>query len=164
MMSGAIRWLLPVWAPNVHPLLVHFPIALLFTGVLIDIVAVPLPVRARDFLRHVGTALYCLGAFAAFATYLTGRAASQTVLVPGMADALVKAHWDWAFWTVWYFAGLAVVRLALLIRSALGGRTIAVLAVAGLFGLGLIYGTAERGAELVYEHGVGVRVLPTGAR
>jgi uncharacterized membrane protein len=161
--GDAMRLLLPPWAPNLHPLLVHFPIALLFTGAGIDALALLLPVRARAFLREVSTALYVLGAVAALAAYLTGRAASQTVLVPGMAQPLVTAHWNWALWTVSYFGGLAAVRLALLTRSRLGGGTVAALAVASLVGLGLLYGTAERGARLVYEHGVGVGVLPPAA-
>ncbi len=97
--------LVPAWAPNVHPMLVHFPIALLFTSVLLDLLAYSLPGRARVLLRNVGSVLGVIGAFAALATYLTGRAAAQTVLIPGMAHALVNAHWEWAFWTLWYFGG-----------------------------------------------------------
>lgn len=37
--------LVPEWAPNVHPLIVHFPIALLFAAVLVD--AAALAVRRR---------------------------------------------------------------------------------------------------------------------
>ena len=161
MMSylGAMRFV-PAWAPNVHPMLVHFPIALLFTGVVIDVVAFPLPARTREPLRNMATVLYCVGALAALATYLTGRAASQTVLVPGMAQALIKTHWDWAFWTLWYFAGLAAARVVLLVTcSPLRTRTLAALVGGGLLGLVLLYETADRGAELVYRHGVGVGVL-----
>lgn len=161
IVNAVTRYLVPAWAPNVHPMFVHFPIALLFTGVLIDVVAMPLPARARETLRHVATVLCCVGAIAALVTYFTGRAASQTVLVPGMAQALVKAHWDWALGTVWYFGGLTTVRLTLLLTSSpLGTRTMAALVVAGGLGLGLLYETAARGAELVYEQGVGVGVLP----
>src|SRR5262245_13815688 len=156
---GDVRFV-PPWAPNVHPMLVHFPIALLFTGVLIDVIAFPLPARAREPLRNVATVLYCVGALTAVATYLTGRAASQTVLIPGMAQALVKTHWEWAFRTVLYFAGLAAVRVALLVTcSPLRTRTLAALVAGGVLGLWLLYETANRGAELVYGHGVGVGVL-----
>jgi hypothetical protein len=113
----------------------------------------------------VGAVLGVLGALAALATYLTGRAAAETVLIPGMAHALVNAHWQWAFWTVWYFAGLGVARVALLVmRRAIGPRVTAALAVAGLIGLGLLFETADRGAALVYRHGVGVGVIPNTPR
>jgi len=161
IVNTVTRYLVPAWAPNVHPMFVHFPIALLFTAVLIDVVAMPLPARARETLRQAATVLYCVGALAALVTYLTGRAASQTVLVPGMAQALVKAHWNWAFGTTLYFAGLVTGRLTMLLTwSPPGARIMATLAVAGLLGLGLLYETAVRGAELVFEHGVGVGVLP----
>jgi hypothetical protein len=83
-----------------------------------------------------------------------------------MAHALVNAHWEWAFWTLWYFAGLAVVRVVMLLLKgrAIGPRTTAALAVTGLIGLGLLFETADRGAELVYGQGVGVGVIPNTPR
>lgn len=144
---------------------VHFPIALLFTSVLLDLLAYSLPGRARVTLRSVGAVLGVIGAVAALATYLTGRAAAQTVLIPGMAHALVNAHWQWAFWTVWYFAGLAVLRVAILVTGrAIGPRVMAALAFMGLIGLGLLFETADRGAELVFRQGVGVGVIPNTPR
>ena len=157
--------LVPAWAPNVHPMFVHFPIALLFTSVLLDLIAYSLPGRARVLLRNMGSVLGVIGAFAALATYLTGRAAAQTVLIPGMAHALVNAHWEWAFWTLWYFAGLAVVRVVMLLTGrASSPRASAALAITGLIGLGLLFETADRGAELVYGQGVGVGVIPNTPR
>ena len=157
--------LVPAWAPNVHPMLVHFPIALLFTSVLLDLIAYSLPGRARVLLRNVGSVLGIMGAFAALATYLTGRAAAQTVLIPGMAHALVNAHWEWAFWTLWYFAGLAVVRVVVFLTGrASSPRATAALAITGLIGLGLLFETADRGAELVFGQGVGVGVIPNTPR
>ena len=144
---------------------VHFPIALLFTSVLLDLLAYSLPGRARALLRNVGSVLGIIGAFAALATYLTGRAAAQTVLIPGMAHALVNAHWEWAFWTLWYFSGLALVRVAIVVTGrVIGPRGTAALAVMGLIGLGLLFETADRGAELVYGQGVGVGVIPNTSR
>jgi uncharacterized membrane protein len=157
--------LVPAWAPNVHPMFVHFPIALLFTSVLLDLIAYSLPGRARVLLRNVGSVLGVIGAFAALATYLTGRAAAQTVLIPGKAHAHVNAHWEWAFWTLWYFAGLAVVRVVMLVTGrASSPRATAALAITGLIGLGLLFETADRGAELVYGQGVGVGVIPNTPR
>ena len=51
----------------------------------------------------------------------------------------VKAHWDWAFRTVWFFGVLTVVRLALLWRSRPDPRgLLAALAIAGLIGVVLL--------------------------
>ena len=145
----------PEWAPNIHPLLVHFPIALLITAVGLDVVGWVLR-RSRP-LRHAATLLYVLGTGAAVAAYFTGRAASQTIWFPGMAQAVVKEHWDWAFRTVWFFAILTVVRLVLLrpSRRDPGAAIIAALALAGLVGIGLLVETGDRGGRLVYQHGVG---------
>jgi uncharacterized membrane protein len=144
---------------------VHFPIALLFTSALLDLLAYSLPGKARALIRDVGSVLAIVGALSAVATYLTGRAAAQTVLTPGMAHALVNEHWQWAFWTVCYFAALALVRVGLLVAGrAINRKANAVLAVAGLIGLALLFETANRGAELVYQQGVGVGVIPNAPR
>jgi uncharacterized membrane protein len=147
--------LVPGWAPNIHPLLVHFPIALLVTAAGLDVVGWVF--RRNRPLRHAATLLYVLGTAAAVAAYFTGRAASQTIWFPGMAQAVVREHWDWALRTVWFFAIVTVVRLVLLrpSRHDPGPATIAALALAGLVGIGLLLETGDRGGRLVYQHGVG---------
>jgi len=46
----------------------------------------------------------------------------------------------------------------------IGPRVTAALAVTGLIGLGLLFETADRGAELVFGQGVGVGVIPNSSR
>ena len=36
------------------------------------------------------------------------------VWLPGMAHAIVKEHWDWAYRTVWFFGVITVARLVVL--------------------------------------------------
>ena len=147
--------LVPDWAPNIHPLLVHFPIALLTTAAGLDVVGSVL--HRNRLLRHAATLLYVLGTGAAVAAYFTGRAASQTIWFPGMAQAVVREHWDWAFRTVWFFSIATVVRLVLLrpSRRDPSAAIIAALALAGLVGIGLLLETGDRGGRLVYQHRVG---------
>jgi uncharacterized membrane protein len=148
--------LLPGWAPNLHPLVVHFPIALLLTAAGLDLVGWAL--RCNRSLRFMATALYVLGTLAIVAAYFTGRAAAGSIWLPGMAQAAVKEHWDWAFRAVWFFIILTAVRLVLLWRVRADPRPalIALLTLAGLLGVVLLGETGDRGGRLVYQHGVGV--------
>ena len=146
---------LPSWAPNLHPLVVHYPIALLSAAVAVDLVAWAL--RRNLPLRNGATLLYVLGTGGAVAAYLTGRAASQTIWLPGMAQAVIGEHWSWAFRTVWFFGVVTVARLVFLrppgrVRSH---TLVAAFALAGLVGLFLLVETGDRGGQLVYEQGVG---------
>jgi uncharacterized membrane protein len=147
--------LVPDWAPNIHPLLVHFPIALLITAAGLDVVG--WACRRHKPLRQAATLLYVIGTGTAVAAYFTGRAASQTIRFPGMAQAVVREHWDWAFRTVWFFSIATIVRLVLLrpSRRDPSPAMIAALALAGLVGIGLLFETGDRGGRLVYQHGVG---------
>ena len=153
--------LLPGWAPNLHPLVIHFPIALWVAAVMIDLVALAFPRAA--WADTVASFLYPAGALSAVVAYLTGRQAATTVLIPGMAHPIVQQHWNWALATVIGFAIVALVRVwarfwrpqpQRAIRTALVG--------AALVTLVLLFQTGERGARLVYERGVGVSV--TGQR
>jgi uncharacterized membrane protein len=148
--------LIPGWAPNLHPLVVHFPIALLFTAAGLDLLGWML--RWNRSLRLVATVLYVLGTLTIVPTYFIGRAAAATIWLPGMAHAAVKDHWDWAFRTIWFFGILTVVRLVLLWRARRDPprALIAALTLAGLVGVVLLGETSDRGGRLVYEYGVGV--------
>ncbi|RMF51577.1 MAG: DUF2231 domain-containing protein [Bacteroidetes bacterium] len=148
--------LLPEWAPNVHPLLVHFPIALLCTAVLLD--AAGLALRTAPFWRRAATVLFVLGAAGAVAAFFTGRAAADSVLPPAAANPVLTEHADLALWTVWFFGIYAVVRLVAHRFDRTATPAVAwALFLVGAGGLVLLYETGEHGAELVFAHGVGVR-------
>ena len=141
--------------PNVHPLLVHFPIALLVTAVVADVVA--LVAKGNPLLRHLATGLYVSGSVMLVASYFTGQSASATVRVPGMAHAVLNEHWTWALRTTVYFGGVALGRLCLIPAPRVWqGRLSLALVLAGVLGLGLVVRTAELGGRMVYTHGVGV--------
>ena len=146
----------PDWAPNIHPLIVHFPIGLLLAAAGLDSAA--WLYRCNASLRFVATVLYVTGTISLIAAYFTGRAAAGTVWLPGMAHAAIKVHWDFAFSAVVFFVALTGARLLLLWwqRPAPRRAALGALAVAGLVGLVLIVETADRGAQLVYKHGVGI--------
>ena len=147
--------LLPEWAPNIHPLIVHFPIAWWIGAVVVDLVFLTAPKAA--WADTTASVLYPAGAVAAGVAYVAGREAAATVFMPGMAHAIMVEHWNWALATTMTFAGLAVVRLWVRFgyRQAPRGLRIAIAAIA-LAGLAALFETAERGARLVFEQGVGV--------
>ena len=152
--------MLPDWAPNVHPLVVHFPIALLLVAALVDAIALAVR-KTYPWVRASAVGLYALGALGAAVAFLTGRDASDELDLPAQALTTLNAHADWAEYLVW-FAGLyAAVRVAALWVDGRGrepGRLAvhAPLAALGLVGLFLVQQTAERGGQMVYQYGVAV--------
>lgn len=143
------------WAPNPHALIVHLPIGLLVTAVVADLVAMLR--RDPSTVVRVSTGLYIAGTVTLVAAFLTGRSAAPEVYTPGMAQAIVARHWDWALWCVWYFGLLTAGRVRLWLAAGSPRRVVTVaLALAGLGGLVLLTNTAELGGQLVYQHGVGV--------
>ena len=147
--------LIPSWAPNVHPLVIHFPIVLVMAAAVVDLVDVAFERSAR--LSAATTTLYVTGALSLVAAYVTGLRAASTVLVPGMAYPVITAHGQWALVTMAYCIVLAVLRLVALRgdRGRCRARRLVLLGI-GLVSVVLVQQTAERGARLVYEFGTGI--------
>jgi uncharacterized membrane protein len=151
--------MLPEMVPNLHPLVIHFPIAFLTTAVLVDLIA--LIVRRWTGVRVTAVVVFTLGALGALASFVTGRMAAGSVALPTAAATTLTDHEDWALRTLLFFSLYALARLVVL-RFDLKGRAWAgrgvhaVLFVAGAGGLFLLVQTAFLGGSLVYEHGVGV--------
>ncbi len=140
-----------------HPLLVHLPIGLLVTAMVIDIAVLGSPPRATP--RQVATGLYLAGAAALVAAYFSGRADAEALRITEMAQGLVDEHWTWALRTTVYVGLLSVTRLGLVWSGCLATRGVWMPVVAaGIVGILLLFQTAERGGRLVYQHGVGVAV------
>lgn len=147
---------LPDWAPNVHPLIVHFPIALLIFALIFDLFA--LIFKNVNWLRYAAGSLYIVGAMAAVVAYLTGRQAADAVNVPAMANPTLTEHADLALYTVWFFGIYGLIRLFFLWKKLSQKWVVSfVLFLVGAAGIYLLYETAEHGAELVFRHGVGVQ-------
>jgi uncharacterized membrane protein len=151
--------LIPSWAPNVHPLVIHFPIVLVIAAAVVDLVDVAF--ERSPWLTAATTTLYVTGAMSLIVAYVTGTQAASTVLVPGMAYPVLTAHGQWALATMAYCIVVATLRMILL-RGERGRnrrRRVALLGL-GLFSVVLIQQTAERGARLVYEYGTGIIGAP----
>ena len=71
--------LLPDWAPNIHPMLVHFPIAMLVIAVFLDFFYL---IWKKDWLRNSVMTLFIFAVLASLVTYLSGRQAVDSVSVP----------------------------------------------------------------------------------
>ncbi len=157
--------LIPDYLTTFHPLLVHFPVALLFTAAVVEVIGATVPHSER--LRHTGGILLGVGTLTLLPAYLTGRQAVDALNSPFPATELrAAAHSDWAWWTLLAFALVAALRLSLSAAGRFTGvarRTVAVLVVAAL---GPLILTADRGGSLVYDLGAGVRPVreaPEGA-
>ena len=97
--------------PNAHAILVHFPLGLLSTAVVADLVGAVF--LKRPGLNRTALWLWVGGTGLLVATYLTGRDAAADVRTPGMAHALINAHWTWAWYTVPYFGAVMIGRIGL---------------------------------------------------
>lgn len=146
--------LIPEWAPNIHPMIVHFPIAILILAIGLNLIAFFLPENWWDEKKT--TFIYVLGSIAAIITYFTGRSAADTVFLPTEAQSVLTDHADWALWTVLFFGIYSCFRIALHWLKKLETKSIKVFAFAfALPGLFFLFQTGEYGAIMVYGYGVG---------
>lgn len=148
--------MLPEWAPNLHPLIVHFPLAILFVAFAADVLS--FFVRRWTWLRPSAVGLYVVGGVAAVFTYLTGTWAADAVRVPADVEPLLTEHADLGWWTMVFFGVYALLRLGSVLAVKMRDRvavqgTLCAVALAGLF---LLWETGEHGAQMVYRHGIGV--------
>lgn len=148
---------MPEWAPNAHPIVVHFPIALLTTAVAVDLVSLLL--ARRSAIRHAATWLYSVGAVFAILAYVSGENAADGMLLPAQVAPLVSEHEDWALWATALFTVLAAARVAAWRLLPPKPAILRTLFVAALAGVGLLFEAAEHGGQLVYEHGLGVQAI-----
>jgi uncharacterized membrane protein len=145
--------LIPDWAPNIHPLLVHFPIAILTLAVSVSLIEVFL---IRDWISKSRLWLYIFGSLSAIVTVLSGRAAADSVSPPFSAEMTLSNHSDSAYIVLWYFLAFTMIQLVLprFIKIDKTWVRIAYFLIA-CFGLSLLITTGDLGAKLVYKYGVG---------
>ncbi len=145
--------MLPDWLPNIHPLVIHFPVVLLPLSVLAHILCLASNQRSR-WAMPIGI-LYSLGAVSALAAYFSGRRAADSVDVLPQANPVLSRHADLALWTLIIFT-IVTVLYWLFQRFKVTGKYQALLTLVGLLGVGFLAVTADHGGQLVYRFGTGV--------
>jgi uncharacterized membrane protein len=155
--------------PGWHPIIVHFPLALILTST-------PMLIAARLLRREalaatfatVGTWNLCLGAVAAMFALASGVGALLDLQVGVAAREAISLHMKWAMLTTLLLVLLAVWRGA---GSAPGSRPSWAFILLLSAATAALVVTGYRGGENVYRYGVGVekiavrsRVVPHGDR
>jgi uncharacterized membrane protein len=139
--------------PNLHPIIVHFPIALAVVAMIVDIVR--LFIKKEVWLNWTAVLLYSLAAVGTVAAYVSGRAALDTVIIPFGAQAALSAHENFALYAMGSLITYGLIRIIFVsLEIRLSIQNLFIIPALGI--VILMYITAYRGGELVYKHGVGV--------
>jgi uncharacterized membrane protein len=140
--------------PGWHPMVVHFPLALVVTAASLLVVARLLRrERYSATLATVGTWNLCLGAIAALFALATGLAAMLDLHVGAAARQSIFLHVKWAIFTTLALVLLAVWRGAGAAQESRPSWVFIVVLVAATAALVV---TGYRGGQNVYEYGIGV--------
>ena len=145
--------------PNLHPALVHFPIAALPLALGFEFMGLLL-IR-RQWLAHAATTLYVVAAGSAWLAVLAGeRAADGLSSVPAKVQPQIGEHSDWGHYSLYALLALAALRLVLhRSKKTTDHRGVRCLVLAlGAVSAGALFWTADLGGGLVYEHGLAVQL------
>ncbi|MGZ5007491.1 MAG: DUF2231 domain-containing protein [Methylobacter sp.] len=139
---------------NIHPMLVHFPLAFLSAFFVLDLLGT---LAKKQHWRNVASWLLYLGAVAALFTVMAGFIAANTVAHGENVHAIMERH---------EHLGVSVLTLAILLSAwrlksggvIQGGANGFFLVLAGLL-CGLMMLGADLGGLMVYKYGVAVKAV-----
>lgn len=138
-----------------HPKVVHFPIALLLTYFLFEVLGV---VLKKEFLFKAAHLLLLLGVIGALAAVLTGQQAEEAFEYWNRQSSdLLEEHEQYANITLWYFTALLLIRTIFTLSKTFAGVIQYVILVLAAVGAYFVFQTGDHGGKMVYEHGVGTK-------
>lgn len=159
----------PDWT-ELHPLIIHFPIALLLVAPLFIIAGIIMnPQKGRPYMV-AALVLMVLGAVGTVMAVLTGEAAAEVAHRTSGAAAVLERHQELAETTRDIFALLSVIFAAILfvpniLKREMTTATARILPLAFLLfycaGTVVLVNTAHNGGRLVHEFGVRSMLAPT---
>ncbi len=134
-----------------HPVLVHFPIALLFFAFALDLYGYISKDERAAWAGFVATAAGTIGLMMAF---ITGNYAEIVAAHQQIQQKPIGDHEAWATATSWTFIMLTAWRSYLKPRSP----KLPLYLLAALLTLGCLTATGYKGGHLVYDHAAAVHV------
>lgn len=140
---------------HLHPMIVHFPIALLIVGFLSELVSFFVK---KEFFSTAAFYLLILGTIGVVAAYFTGQFAGDGITEVGTLKQALETHEDAAELTLWLMVIAALSRIAIVILKKYQGAFKTLAFFLFLLGVVSIARTGFYGGELVYKHAAGVKI------
>lgn len=140
---------------HLHPMIVHFPIALLIVGFLSDIVGLAIK---REFFSQVGFLMLVLGTLGLITAYLSGQQAGDGITEAGALKQALETHEGSATLTLWVVIIAAIFRISLVLFKKYKGAFKMVSLTLFFLGVLALARTGYYGGELVYKHAAGVQL------
>lgn len=131
---------------NIHPKIVHFPLAFLALYPLMELIFI---LTKKDFFTKAATLFLVIGTVGALLAVFTGNQAHT--YIKNWSDAssnIFDSHQTFANLTMWFFTGLLAIKIYWLIKRKIDLRKIIVLFLLSLLGCYLVYQTGNYGGKL----------------
>jgi len=158
---------IPEW-DALHPLVVHFPVALLLGAPVFMVIALSSPRLQRSF-ASAALIMMVMGTIAAYVAVETGEAAAELAVRSGGVGPVLERHEDLAETTTTLFSILCIVFAVITIGPLFLKKPIKrayqvlmqVVFLLGYLGCTVVLAnTAHQGGRLVHEFGVHAFVAP----
>ena len=142
---------------ELHPKIVHFPIALLSTYAMFEILGILLK---KEYINKCAFLLLCLGVIASFFAVLSGNDAfSAFQLWTKESTAVLNEHQKYATFLLWFSLIICALRFLLTLKKKFNGYKKLMFLIFSLFILFLVYKTGEHGGKLVSKFGIGTETI-----
>ena len=142
---------------DIHPKVVHFPVALLTTYSLLEIVGI---VFKKEFISKSALLILCLGMVTAFFAVFTGNQAfANFTFWTDESKALLDKHQTYATYLLWFSAIICGLRIFVVLKKKFTGIVKYVFILFALIMIFIVYQTGMHGGDLVKKFGVGTELL-----
>ena len=154
-MDAVVKFLQPY---QLHPMVDHFSVALLFTAVLIDLFAGGSP--NRIWLRYTAVLLMILGALAAGGSFATGDMEADRIwnALGQPARDVLHRHAQLGEYLAITFGVLAIWRLFIQAFGFMAGSR-AIYLIVAILAIATLGYQAHLGGVLVYDYGAGTALM-----
>jgi uncharacterized membrane protein len=136
-----------------HPMLVHFPIALFTSYIIFEILWM---IFQKDWLKNSSVLLLFLGLIFVVPSILSGEASAENFENVSTLEELIEAHETFAKLTGITFFIALILKVILIRTGKFNLKTNLIVFAISLIGMFFLIQTGLKGGELVYKHGVGI--------
>ena len=140
---------------HLHPMIVHFPIALLVVGCISDLAGA---VFKRTFFSKAGFYLLLLGTLGVIAAYFSGNFAGEGLAEGGALKQALERHEGAAVLSLRLMTATSVVRILMVASKKFTGAIRWIPVLMFLVSVLSIARTGYYGGELVFRHAAGVQL------